>query len=110
MRHTDFIALSSILQQINANLAQLVLIEKQRLSHDMTPQIVQALIAALTSLTALVQAAPGNAAALAKAQADLATLQATDAALQDPALVAASNAAIAAAAAVEPPAPAPAAV
>jgi hypothetical protein len=70
----------------------------------MTPQIVNALIAALNALAALVTSQAGNAAALKTAQDALAALQATDAALQDPALVAASNAALAAAAAANPPA------
>lgn len=96
-----------VLDQINASLAQLVAIQKQRLELDkknMTPQIIQALIDALNSLTALVTSEAGDHAALLTAQQSLATLQATDAALQDPALTAAANAAVAAAAAVTPPA------
>lgn len=96
-----------VLTQISTSLAQLVLIEQMRLNIEkqnvMTQQIVQALIAALVALTAQIKASAGDAAALKTSQDALAALQATDAALQDPALVKAANDAIAAAAAVEPP-------
>ena len=58
-------SLVTVLQQINASLAQLVSIQKQRLALDMTPQIVQALIALVVALTAQIKAQAGDAAALA---------------------------------------------
>jgi hypothetical protein len=99
--------INTSLHNIDSSVAQLVSIEQQRLTLEtkfMTPAIIQALITALTALTALVKAQAGDAAALATAQSSLAALQATDAALQDPALTTAANDAIAAANAATAPA------
>jgi hypothetical protein len=96
------------LQQISTSLAQLVLIEQQRLSlekQNMPPNVIQALIDLLNKFVALVQAEAGNAQALADAQASLAALQASDASAA--ALVPSAQAAIDAANAAVPPTPAP---
>jgi hypothetical protein len=80
----------SIFEAISTSLAQLVKIEQLRLEQDiMTPAIIQQLVAAITALIAQIK-----------------TLQSTDTALQDPVLVQSATDAIAAAAAVAPPAPA----
>lgn len=115
-----FLLLQSFLKSINNfNLlfARYVTVQEQSVSPlgnlttnlpiDMTPEIVKALIDALNSLAALIATDATNIAAAnaarQKAEQDLATLQATDAALQDPALVSAAQAAIAAAQAAQPP-------
>lgn len=92
------------LESIAASLAQLVVIEQQRLDIErqniMPPAVIQALIDLLNKFVALVQAEAGDAAALAAAQKSLSDLQSADASAA--ALVPAAQAAIDAANAAAP--------
>lgn len=110
MRHTDFIALSSILQQINANLAQLVLIQKQRSAQELKHMTIDdTLLQQILDVANLCLAAEtGDVAALAAKDALIASLQAQLA--PNPALLASAQTFLANALAANPPAPVPAPV
>jgi hypothetical protein len=98
-------SIATSVASIAESLVRFVDIEQQRLDIErqniMPPAVIQALIDLLNKFVALVIAAPGNAVALADAQASLAALQSADASAA--ALVPSAQAAIDAANAALPP-------